>query len=192
MRFGARDYDASIGRWTAKDLIGFAGLQANVYVYVGNDPVNFVDPTGKWGFTLGVGAGAGLTYLGGGVNYSVGIFIGSDGFGVYGGANYSPGLGGYIGAGLEGGVYADRKLSGLGGGANVQAPVFGAAVNSTTDREFSSATLSAGPDVGVWAGPHVGYTAVLNFTDWLYNALGGPESCGDGWGRRQPQHGCEE
>ncbi|MFZ5844764.1 MAG: RHS repeat-associated core domain-containing protein [Pseudomonadota bacterium] len=45
-RFGARDYDAEIGRWTAKDPIGFAGGDSNLYAYVGNDPVNFSDPTG--------------------------------------------------------------------------------------------------------------------------------------------------
>jgi RHS repeat-associated protein len=46
VRFGARDYDASIGRWTNKDPIGFAGGDTNIYAYVGNDPVNLVDPSG--------------------------------------------------------------------------------------------------------------------------------------------------
>jgi RHS repeat-associated protein len=47
VRFGARDYDPETGRWTAKDPILFAGKQTNLYTYVGNDPVNFRDPTGK-------------------------------------------------------------------------------------------------------------------------------------------------
>jgi RHS repeat-associated protein len=46
VRFGARDYDASVGRWIAKDPIRFAGGQANLYVYVDNDPVNSIDPEG--------------------------------------------------------------------------------------------------------------------------------------------------
>jgi RHS repeat-associated protein len=46
VRFGARDYDAATGRWTTKDPIGFGGGDANLYAYVGGDPVNRVDPSG--------------------------------------------------------------------------------------------------------------------------------------------------
>lgn len=46
VRFGARDYDPATGRWTAPDPIGYDGLQANLYEYAGNDPVNFSDMTG--------------------------------------------------------------------------------------------------------------------------------------------------
>ena len=43
VRFGARDYDPRIGRWTAKDPSGFGGSDANLYRYARNDPVNRVD-----------------------------------------------------------------------------------------------------------------------------------------------------
>jgi RHS repeat-associated protein len=46
VRFGARDYDPVTGRWTAKDPILFAGGDTNLYGYVLNDPVNFIDPDG--------------------------------------------------------------------------------------------------------------------------------------------------
>ncbi|MDO8723841.1 MAG: RHS repeat-associated core domain-containing protein [Syntrophales bacterium] len=46
VRFGARDYDPTIGRWTAKDPIDFAGGDANLYGYVQNNPINFSDPSG--------------------------------------------------------------------------------------------------------------------------------------------------
>jgi RHS repeat-associated protein len=47
VRFGARDYDAETGRWTARDPILFAGNQTNLHIYVENDPLNKTDPTGK-------------------------------------------------------------------------------------------------------------------------------------------------
>ncbi len=46
-RFGARDYDAETGRWTAKDPIRFKGGDTNLYGYVLNDPANFIDPSGE-------------------------------------------------------------------------------------------------------------------------------------------------
>ncbi|KAB2965485.1 MAG: hypothetical protein F9K16_01750, partial [Thermoanaerobaculia bacterium] len=48
VRFGARDYDPEVGRWTAKDPIGFGGGSALLYEYCANDPINAVDPSGLW------------------------------------------------------------------------------------------------------------------------------------------------
>ncbi|MBI3378080.1 MAG: hypothetical protein HY035_06750 [Nitrospirae bacterium] len=46
VRFGLRDYDPAIGRWTAKDPIDFRGGDTNLFNYVGNNPVRYTDPTG--------------------------------------------------------------------------------------------------------------------------------------------------
>lgn len=46
LRFGAREYDAESGRWLQKDPIRFQGGDTNLYGYVGQDPVNYVDPSG--------------------------------------------------------------------------------------------------------------------------------------------------
>jgi RHS repeat-associated protein len=49
VRFGFRDYDPDVGRWTAKDPIGFAGGDTDLYGYCLNDPMNLIDPRGLWG-----------------------------------------------------------------------------------------------------------------------------------------------
>lgn len=46
VRFGARDYDAEVGRWTARDPVLFGGGDVNLYRYVSSDPVNYIDPSG--------------------------------------------------------------------------------------------------------------------------------------------------
>ena len=49
VRFGYRDYDPEVGRWAAKDPIGFAGGDTDVYGHVLNNPVNLIDTNGLWG-----------------------------------------------------------------------------------------------------------------------------------------------
>jgi len=46
VRFGARDYDAEAGRWTGKEVIRFVSLDVNLFGYVANDPINWIDPIG--------------------------------------------------------------------------------------------------------------------------------------------------
>jgi len=47
IRFGFRDYDPETGRWTARDPIGFAGGDTNLYGYVLGDPVMGLDIDGR-------------------------------------------------------------------------------------------------------------------------------------------------
>jgi len=66
IRFGYRDYDPDIGRWTAKDPILFAGGDTDLYGYCLNDPVNWVDPEGlyTWPYTWKGWAGVTLSLAG--------------------------------------------------------------------------------------------------------------------------------
>jgi len=83
VRFGARDYDPMVGRWVSKDPILFRGRQTNLYVYVTNDPINWLDPDGhdpSYASVAGLGVGiAGLAILASGppgwAVAGVGLFV---------------------------------------------------------------------------------------------------------------------
>jgi RHS repeat-associated protein len=82
VRFGVRDYDPLIGRWTARDPILFEGGQANLYVCVGDDPTMRIDPGGLGSITNNSDRGVyvrdenfGMKYLAPGESYEA-----ADGF----------------------------------------------------------------------------------------------------------------
>jgi hypothetical protein len=101
VRFGARDYDLEIGRWTEKDPILFNGGDANIYRYAFGDPLNFIDPTG-----LDVwieGAGPGEPYF----HQSINI---GDPFGYYDSFSFAINGGGTVYLDLNGGGEISRYL----------------------------------------------------------------------------------
>lgn len=55
VRFGARDYDAESGRWTAKDPIGFSSGDTNSYAYVRSRVTSSADPTGLYAYPWELG-----------------------------------------------------------------------------------------------------------------------------------------
>ncbi len=91
-RFGARDYDAQTGRWTNKDPIRFEGGDTNIYGYVLQNPINFIDPLGLETFGLSLNASVGW-----GPGGTVGVNVVADNSGnialqvVVGGGGDSPG-----------------------------------------------------------------------------------------------------
>lgn len=81
VRFGARDYDPEVGRWTAKDPILFEGGDANLYGYILSDPINGIDSDGL-DARVDAGGGGGVAIdlgpsLGAGVSAAIGAGIGA-------------------------------------------------------------------------------------------------------------------
>lgn len=156
VRFGARDYSAEIGRWTTKDTIGFLGLDTNLYGYTFNDPINFVDPSGRFGVAGAVyGAIAGA--VGGAISGGVaGAIAGAVAGAVVGAVNplASNAIGAAVGAGVA-------SLVGQGIG-NV---VAGKDATSASNYSFPAAAGAAvGGGVGGPLGSAVGrFCGVIRF-----------------------------
>ena len=51
-----RAYDARLGRWLSRDSLGLRG-GTNLYGYVNDDPVNFIDPDGRYAVPVAIGVG---------------------------------------------------------------------------------------------------------------------------------------
>jgi len=78
-----RYYDPSTGRYITADPIGFDGGDLNLYAYVHNNPLLYIDPTGldSVNFNIGIGLGPGVSF-GVSIDTSTGDVYASGGIGV--------------------------------------------------------------------------------------------------------------
>jgi RHS repeat-associated protein len=162
VRFGARDYDAETGRWTAKDPLLFAPGEPNLYAYVSNDPINRIDPDGLWGTARGVTVGLGFL-TGGSISAGWG-FDTSHGFFLYYAAGLGPHAGISAGCGVEATFFKDfDQFTGKGFEAGLNAPIGGLAFSG--GDSLNAISISLGPSIGGDVHVYSTYTGTTKSTD---------------------------
>ncbi len=100
--YRARHYDPKAGRFLQRDPIGFAGGDANLYAYVGNNPITGVDPSGLFNILLGFGVSVAAPT---GADVSVGIVVNPGLFGQKADAGLFGSAGGTVGVNVSGDVF---------------------------------------------------------------------------------------
>jgi RHS repeat-associated protein len=155
--YRARYYDPQLGRFISEDPVEFRGGDANLYGYVWNSPLSFIDSFGRWGAGLqvsasgGAGLGAGAV---GSVAGGIGVF-GGNGNGLSGGAYGT--AGGFAGGGPYGPRYPNPPGSpngytgAAGYGFDGGAGVFGTNAKSVCDLKGPFKTLTIGAGLGFGA-----------------------------------------
>jgi RHS repeat-associated protein len=99
--YRARHYSPAWGRFLQPDPIGYAGSRGNLYAYVGNDPLNQIDPTGQYTLQIGIAGGATI----------FGIAVTQGGYGIAIDTRGNVGTYTYLGAGVGIGASASVGLS---------------------------------------------------------------------------------
>jgi RHS repeat-associated protein len=164
VRFGARDYDSSIGRWLNKDPIRFDGGW-NLYAYVGNDPVNYIDPTGKILLNS-------VTAIAGAISGGVGGYITS---GTLSGTLIGAAVGGALGAFNPIGVIVEvGPLAGalVGSGFNGASSAVGQMAGNLISGKDADCNFSGGAVLGAMIGAGLGgYIGGLQGFTPIQNAI---------------------
>jgi RHS repeat-associated protein len=178
VHFGARDYDPTVGRWTAKDPIRFAGRTANIYAYVGNDPVDRLDPMGLFGLTIGFNGGVGFgPGIGVGAEAGAGIFwdISGGRLSLYTSTGWGTELVTGVSVGIaeqDALVWDSKSFWNSGSEVGLNLPLGGGSLNNSTEGPETGfgtpnqLSGSIGPSIG--ADAHYFETVTLNRGTWNY------------------------
>ncbi len=162
-RFGVREYSPGTGRFLSKDPLRFAAGQANLYGYVYNDPINLIDPTGK--FTIQFGGSTSVSGVVGtvGAEYGTAVILNWSGISV---TKYFTGTGGFgaaIGASAGGAISVSPFANNE---SQVRGESGGAALFLGPLGTFSLTFGSGGPTVGYsnGFGSQYGFNFISNTT----------------------------
>jgi RHS repeat-associated protein len=167
VRFGYRDYDPDVGRWTAKDPIFFAGGDTDLYGYVLNDSVNLLDHLGlKVYGTITISGGGALAVFGGEGGTIIAIDMDSGKLHAYNFAAGGVGLGFGGSATVQiGFLDMDDPKDIAGWGLEVSA--FVAAIHGVSGQVAGTGPFgngAAGGAIGYAAGAGAGISGMLAYT----------------------------
>lgn len=152
VRFGYRDYDPDVGRWTTKDPIGFFGGDTDLYWYCMNDPVNWVDPEGLWTLFGGGGIRATLPVAGG--EAGIVFVLGTEGknfrtkLSAYAEAFVAGGLS--IGRGIWGGFWSG-EVSEIACAIEIGVDTPFGSISFLFDKNLNFGLIIGGPSIGAGA-----------------------------------------
>lgn len=158
VRFGARDYDPVTARWTSKDPIRFAGGDVNLYGYVLNNPINFIDPYGLFLCSILKGLDNGSIDLGVGLGFGLGASgsLSLSSSGITGSVT----AGSSFGASVTAGYGGSSNLGGTAGGFNIGTST---TVSGGNGVAGGAASVDAGTN-GLTTSGTVGYGFGFNVT----------------------------
>jgi RHS repeat-associated protein len=177
--YRARHYSPAWGRFLQTDPIGYGG-GANLYAYVGNDPLNGTDPLGLYTFQIGL-AGSG-NILGFAVPVGLGIAMDTSGhIGFYRYAGGGVQLGADVEAGVSIQVSNAKTISDLTGGFLNASAHGGVGLGGSVDYFRGPSANGQVSGVGVTAGAALGASVSGAYT---YTSLYAP--WGDGSTPAQP------
>ena len=143
----ARYYDPNVGRFISEDPLGFGGGDVNLMAYVGNNPINRIDPLGLWYIDLNLTAGLGN-------GFSAGLQIGPSGAYLYGGVGFADG-GGVSVTANTGNPSPGGNLTVTASGGN---GIVGALVSGSHNSGDPSASAGLGWGLGLGTAATVNYT----------------------------------
>jgi RHS repeat-associated protein len=169
--FRARLYNPRTGRFLTQDTYKGSVWQPwtqNLYVYVGNNPVNYADPTGHWAFAVQFAISIHIFV---GVSLSFGLIVDDD-LNIGGTATGGIGLGVELGAGVEASLTPGADTIFDTRGAAVAAGGGVGVVSGEVGLSSVGPTYTAGVSAGLPAGAHLDATYTLNGC-----AVGSDERC---------------